>query len=353
MSSSLWHRAEHAIASALDVGVDEADLAAVALVRELAGSKDGRVELVQRLDWGGNTLFMKACAFGLSKTVKLMLNEGVVVAEHHNADRATAESLAQENGHELCVQLIKNPKLAVVEKTDDAPAEAWAFGALDSLVADDANNRSGAGTGKFRTLNHVFRELDKDRSGKIAKPELEYGLSMLGIHVTLEEFEDLWAHMDADGSGEVGFREFKTTLTHFRKFDRAVLGQIQTRIKERLAADGTDLATLLAPHDTGGMDGALDYREFRAFLRTDLAMGPGELPDAEITRMTKALDPSGQISIEQVENFVENGIAALWGGFKPKQAPAPCEDGSSAGGAAGGATMDAVPSPRSTGGASV
>ena len=39
---------------------------------------------------------------------------------------------------------------------------------------------------------------------------------MLGIEISDAEFESLWAEMDKDGGGTIGFREFKDAMKQLR-----------------------------------------------------------------------------------------------------------------------------------------
>ena len=59
-------------------------------------------------------------------------------------------------------------------------------------------------------LKPMFAKLDKDKSGYLDRKEVRKLLDVLGLVLLDSEFEEAWAAVDQDGSGEVNFQEFES-----------------------------------------------------------------------------------------------------------------------------------------------
>ena len=102
---------------------------------------EGRHEVKYTTDWGGNTILIKAAAFGCRKTVSALIRTLDVngrhscVLEHKNTNKETAETLASMNGHEFCANLIRDPTKLLV--ADTRANETKALERLAALADDD------------------------------------------------------------------------------------------------------------------------------------------------------------------------------------------------------------------------
>ncbi|CAL8071992.1 unnamed protein product [Calicophoron daubneyi] len=65
---------------------------------------------------------------------------------------------------------------------------------------------------KRSTLREIFRELDKDRSGKLEKSEIKQGLLKCGLNLNQKDVEHLVSQLDKDGDMCVDYDEFVMML---------------------------------------------------------------------------------------------------------------------------------------------
>ena len=77
-----------------------ADQQVGSLVRKLVATPSGRTEARVTFDSGGNTLFMKAAAFGCSRAVALLIRAQAANFTHRNMDGKTAFEMAVGNNRE-------------------------------------------------------------------------------------------------------------------------------------------------------------------------------------------------------------------------------------------------------------
>ena len=102
------------------------------------------------------------------------------------------------------------------------------------LIAWSKNTHPKRYKRKNRTFKRLqeakvwFDHLDFDHSGEISEEELLIPLISMGFAHSKEEMRELIAHVDTDGSGEIGFDEFwmilneKDTDNAFKKLHRAL-----------------------------------------------------------------------------------------------------------------------------------
>ena len=120
-----------------------------------------------------------------------------------------------------------------------------------------------------------------DHSGRISKNELKKVLHALNIKASDKELSQLMAQMDADGSGEIDFEEFKKVMAGsffkkyskqelmaaFKKFDADGNGFISTKeLSDILSRMGrhlsrSDVEAMVKSLDTSG-DGRISFEEF-------------------------------------------------------------------------------------------
>jgi hypothetical protein len=195
------------------------------LVRKLVATPEGRTEARTTFDWGGNTLFMKAAAFGCSRAVALMIRSQAYTLDHRNLDGKTALDMALSNDrqvglnakgemvttHQRVIKILRDPGNVV----DDMPIEAQSMGQLVTMM-ESGFDAGLSGTRKL-TAVHLFKQLDDDRSGKLSRQELRGNMERMGMEIQDGEFEAFWKSMDTDGSGDIGFREFKVGMAELQQ----------------------------------------------------------------------------------------------------------------------------------------
>lgn len=129
-------------------------------------------------------------------------------------------------------------------------------------------------------IDRVFRAMDLNGDGKLQKDEIKKGYAeFFGRQLTDQEVDELFAKVDADGSGEIEYSEFvvatlneKNLLsnnklqTAFKMFDKDGGGTISVdEIKEVLSfgqnLDENIIQQIIKQVDANG-DGEISYEEF-------------------------------------------------------------------------------------------
>ncbi|OVA15943.1 Protein kinase domain [Macleaya cordata] len=136
----------------------------------------------------------------------------------------------------------------------------------------------------MKGLQHLFNNIDTDRSGTITFEELKNGLSKLGSKLPESEIKQLMDAADVDRSGTIDYVEFITATMHrhrldkeenlykaFRYFDKDGSGFItRDELKQAMTEYGMgDEATIdevINDVDTD-KDGKINYEEFVAMMR--------------------------------------------------------------------------------------
>lgn len=174
--------------------------------------------------------------------------------------------------------------------------------------------QSGRADG-IRTLRDAFRAIDADGDASLSRAELKRRLRSLGVELTERDFDTVFAHFDADGSGEISFPEFELAMRAtampprraelvnlaFDRLDRSGDGMVT--VDELIRAcnlhdhpavrDGTTTAeeagrALVRAFDTRQADGRISREEFEDYYR-DVSATIGS--DAEFeAAMRKAWD---------------------------------------------------------------
>jgi centrin-1 len=134
-----------------------------------------------------------------------------------------------------------------------------AFSGVEPAVAPNADG----------TLHTTFDTYDGDSSGFIDKQELKLALADIGFAMAEDHFEQLWADVDADGSGAIDFDEFSLLRFHasFMTFDVDGSGNIdKDELKQALTSLGFQLpnasfAALWVDIDKDGSS-TVDFSEY-------------------------------------------------------------------------------------------
>lgn len=142
---------------------------------------------------------------------------------------------------------------------------------------------------------------DIDKSGTLDVHELELLAATAGKKMSRRQLTDAMKHMDADGSGEVDFEEFKDWWTH------GVLqppkgGTVFRQISEKMEAKAKNVRTLFRSFDENA-DGTVSQHEFRKGL-DNLGIN---LTDTEFTELMETVDEDNSNEIDYNE-FANSGI---------------------------------------------
>jgi calcium-dependent protein kinase len=133
-------------------------------------------------------------------------------------------------------------------------------------------------------IDKVFRAMDLNGDGKLQKDEIKKGYAeFFGRNLTDEEINEMFAKVDADGSGEIEYSEFvvatlneKNLLsnnklqTAFKMFDKDGGGSISTEEIRQVLSFGQNLdddvvQQIIKQVDENG-DGEISYEEFSQMM---------------------------------------------------------------------------------------
>ena len=134
-----------------------------------------------------------------------------------------------------------------------------------------------------KDYRQTFDMFDNNKSGKIDKKELGNVMRQLGKNPSETDLETLVKEVDADGDGEIDFKEFLTMMaesensetdeikTAFAIFDKdgngyissAELRHVMTNLGEKLTDEEVD--EMIREADIDG-DGQVNYEEFVAMM---------------------------------------------------------------------------------------
>ena len=153
-----------------------------------------------------------------------------------------------------------------------------------------------------KSFEEVFALIDTDGSGEISGGEFRAGMLQMGLAFCDDEIEALMHQLDADGGGSIEMSEFMPKLLLFQESRSADAKSVLSRVCSYLNAHGETAAAVFARLDTDG-GGSLDAEEFHAALNTlgisisaasakevmdELDMDGGG--DLELTELTAKLD---------------------------------------------------------------
>lgn len=147
-----------------------------------------------------------------------MIRHEAAILDRRNAAGKSALDLSIENGHLRVEELLRNPQRAAKELPVEVASMDKLMESLNnsSSIATSSASASGKRHHRFNAA-HLFKQLDKDKSGQIAKDELRESLEEMGMVLGDKEYEAFWRSMDLDGSGSVGFREFKDGIAQLQE----------------------------------------------------------------------------------------------------------------------------------------
>eukprot|EP00667_Euglena_gracilis_P023675 EG_transcript_26834 len=90
---------------------------------------------------------------------------------------------------------------------------------------------------EVESFRDAFRAFDRDGDGTVTSKELHLAIKMAGATLTEEQVKQMMKEVDADGSGEVDFKEFCQLMLRFQKVSET---DVITEIKEGFKAFDKD-----------------------------------------------------------------------------------------------------------------
>ena len=198
-------------------------------------------------------------------------------------------------------------------------------GAIDDEVADRLQQRLKEATSPAK----FFGKFDKGGDGlnaKELKKLVRSELKLSAKELTDADVSLLVEALDDDGTGTVSVAELADFVARGgATFEGASASKIDlstaTRLQQRLQ-EATSPAAFFRKFDKGG-DGALDAKELKKLIRTDLKITKKELPDADIDALVAALDDdfSGSVSLSELSDFCERGSATFFSAPTQEEEP--------------------------------
>jgi len=215
----------------------KADVSVWSSVTELLKSPGGPDEVRFSRDWGGNSLLHRCAAFGCTHCSQEIARWCPTLIGAFNVRKKTPVEMALNNGHrDTASMLIRvQQKRGKAQKSSGPSAMALLSDAIDSNVQSSmVGRRRGTSQSQPRriTASHIFKQVDKDGSGKISRTELSEALGKNGMTMTKEQFDKFWKSMAKQGQDEIPFLAFKSGMEKLMRQDK--------KAREQPAFDGDE-----------------------------------------------------------------------------------------------------------------
>jgi Ca2+-binding EF-hand superfamily protein len=161
-------------------------------------------------------------------------------------------------------------------------------------VPDAIKEIKGAILRKLQRITDLFRQLDKNGDGRISRREFVSVLPLvLNTHHTAEQYRAAFDVIDADGSGEIDYKELKASLSRddvelAAELQAGAMGEIETEAKNRVGLRPT-------AHD-GSLHAPLAEILSAEELKAALRRGAGRVMDC-----FRAMDRNGDQTVTRRE----------------------------------------------------
>lgn len=239
----------------------------------LAGSADMEVENCEK---------MSACQFaanlGLPVALSTLLAFQCDANKRDHRDR-TPFHLAVRGGHTEAVRVLIEPLQSVVSpvagaKTAAAPAAVAKKKAKEKEVDDENKSPSKKATAEAK---------GKAKSKAVAKAKGPPGPT-------------------------------KTTQNITKKLGPELVKKIHSHLKAAVSKPGVTFRKIFDKYDTD-KSGNMDVKEFRKMIRGEFKIPLSTLSAKDVEAFVAALDEdgSGDLDLDEIENFIEHGVAAVGG----------------------------------------
>ena len=154
------------------------------------------------------------------------------------AAAAAEEVAAKKTALEETRRRLDAAFLNMVQANVGRQAEQDGLSRRDSLERKDVFDRMRSAIAEMKgKIITVFRQLDESGNSRVTKDELVDGLRELGFAPSAGDVAQIWASLDRDNSGEIGYGELKYVLMH-DDIDAAA-APADTEAEAKSADDGT------------------------------------------------------------------------------------------------------------------
>lgn len=100
-------------------------------------------------------------------------------------------------------------QLSHLTRTTPRPARDDGEGGLQSILKAVQTILKDTAQMDGKAIKRMFKDMDADKSGSLTRDELALGLSKLGVKCRKKDFTELMKVLDANGDGEVQYKELK------------------------------------------------------------------------------------------------------------------------------------------------
>eukprot|EP01043_Picozoa_sp_COSAG02_P022691 COSAG02_NODE_1187_length_14003_cov_48.566240_3_plen_297_part_00 len=146
------------------------------------------------------------------------------------------------------------------------------------------------------TAAAIFSRQDTDGGGSLDREEFHEALVSLGIEITQESAAEVLSELDEDGGGDLELVELTSRLDDYRRGRRSFAAQVLGDVLDFTARTNVSVTRVFAHVDADG-SGDLDVVEFQTAMEN---MGQ-TLTELEITEVMSELDIDGSGTIEAGE----------------------------------------------------
>jgi Ca2+-binding EF-hand superfamily protein/ankyrin repeat protein len=190
---------------------------------------------------------------------------------------------------------------------------------------------SGLEPGHEAKVSAAFRQMDKDKNGMVDCRELHKALQVLGLFLSAEQAEVVFAELDTQGHGRVSIEEYRERAM------RQKMASIVAKLRAA-ASSGTGPGGLA----TGGGEpnwpalfnrydhdrsGTLIFGEFRRMIRRSINITPKMITDGELRAVFETVDTDTDGSISPIEFSVFVNAGPQADASMPSATPVDAETG--------------------------
>ncbi|GMQ07111.1 hypothetical protein CsSME_00051448 [Camellia sinensis var. sinensis] len=177
-----------------------------------------------------------------------------------------------------------------------------------AAAADKKPKRSaGSAVHNKAELRSVFATFDKNNDGFITKKELSESLNNIGIHMTLQEVEEMVEKVDSNGDGLIDLDEFCELFESVVGLDGVVGGggEEEEEEEEGGSGGGSDLKEAFDVFD-GDRDGLITVEELGMVL-SSLGLKEGQRLESCKEMIRKVdMDGDGKVNFDEFKKMMKS-----------------------------------------------